>query len=84
MQHRPREPAQAPQRARRVEIADYRRQAFGAQLSGTFGACRQGDDARSSGTREQALRAAQSDVAASDDEHARPAQDSCGVHVGAL
>jgi hypothetical protein len=84
MEHRAREAGEPPQRTRRVEVAEDRRHAVGTQLLGTRRACRQSDHARLGGMRKQALRAAQSDIAATDDEHARPAQDTCGFHVRAL
>jgi hypothetical protein len=77
-------PYESSQRSRRIEVADDGRHAFGAQLVGARGTRRERDDARGRRASEQAARAAQPDIAASDDEHAGPAQDSCSVHVRAL
>jgi hypothetical protein len=84
VQDRLREPGQSPQATRRIEIADNRRKALRPQLCGTLLTRGQRNDARLRGMREQALGATQPHIAASDDEHAWPAQDSCRFHVRAL
>jgi hypothetical protein len=81
MQHGWRETRKAFQAAAYIEIADERRGARGAQFGAARGLSRQGKNVRA---RSQKFDAAHADIAATDDQHARPAQDSCRFHGGRI
>ena len=77
MQRDGREPGEAFEAVRLVQIADQRRHARGAQRYAAFGVAGQRKDM---GAVLQLFDAAHADIAATDDQHARPAQGSCRIH----
>ena len=65
----------------RIEVAGNRQRARGAQFRCTFRMMRERDHARSRGAGMEKRQRAQPDIAASDDQHARAAQNSSGDHA---
>ena len=81
MQHVFRESREPAEAATSIEIAGNGRCAYRTQLARALGMMRERDHAGRSGTRAEERQCAHADIAASDDQHTRTAQDSSGDHA---